>query len=108
MADNVLVRRVLVENSSRERSRLYVDVPADLRRRVRVAAAREDVTLHDFVVRSLEHALRCDQAAQDGDRDEAQGVVRQLRVLQHRVFTSGALPDDSVDILRAEREKENY
>jgi hypothetical protein len=97
-----------VEKSSNERSRLYVDVPADLRRRVRVAAAHEDVTLHDYVVRSLEHALRCDQAAQDGGCDEAQGVVGRLRVLQHRVFASGALADDSVEILRAERERESY
>lgn len=97
-----------MEKSSNERARLYVDVPADLRRRVRVAAAREGVTLHAVVVRSLEHALRREQAAQDGGCDEAQGVVGRLRVLQDRVFASGALPDDSVEILRAERERENY
>ena len=58
------------------RSRLYVDVPADTRRRVRVAAAQEDVTIQEYVVKSLERALSEREALDEADaRDDAQRLL---------------------------------
>jgi hypothetical protein len=40
-----------------KRTRLAVDLPADVRRRAKVAAARRDVTLQQYVRRALERQL---------------------------------------------------
>jgi len=42
------------------RSRLTIDVPFDLKRRLRVMAAHRDVTLREYVVASIEERLAAD------------------------------------------------
>jgi hypothetical protein len=51
--------KVAMERSA-TRSRLAVDLPADVRRRVRLAAARRDMTLHEYVRRALDRQLEED------------------------------------------------
>lgn len=93
-----------MDEEARRRSRLYVDVSVDLRRRVRVAAAREDTTIHDYVVRSLENQLRREESADAADAaDEADRLVERLLQLRQRAFPNGMLADDSVEMLRAQR-----
>lgn len=40
---------------------MAVDLPAELRRRVRIAAARQDLTLQDYVRRALDRQLEEDE-----------------------------------------------
>lgn len=95
-----------MEKPGQGRSRLYVDVPADIRRRVRVAAAHEDVTVQEYVVKSLERSLSDREALEEADAcDDAQRLLDRLRATRDRVFRGGMLSDDSVDIIRASREK---
>ena len=96
-----------LDRGGKGRSRLYVDVPPDVRRRVHVAAAHEDVTIQEYVVRSLEQSLRQGEASRHASaRDEAAHIRDRLLAVRRRVFQGGMLPDDSVDILAAERERE--
>lgn len=44
------------------RVRIAVDVTAELRRRVRIAAARRDVSLQEYVSQALEHQVREEDA----------------------------------------------
>lgn len=48
--------------ATQSRIRLAVDVPGALRRRVRVAAARRDLSLQEYVQRALERQLDEDAA----------------------------------------------
>ena len=45
------------------RSRLAIDLPAEVRRRVRIAAARQDLTLQEYVRRALDRQLDEDDRA---------------------------------------------
>lgn len=50
------------------RSRLAIDLPAEVRRRVRIAAARQDMTLQEYVRRALDRQL------DEDDRDALRAV----------------------------------
>ena len=50
------------------RSRLAIDRPAEVRRRVRIAAARQDLTLQEYVRRALDRQL------EEDDRDALSAV----------------------------------
>ena len=45
---------------SSQRARLAIDLPADIRVRARVAAARRDMTLQEYVRRALDRQLEED------------------------------------------------
>jgi len=57
--------------SSRARVRLSIEVEPELRRRIKVVAARKDVTVRDFIQRALERALEEDEKAQIEDERRA-------------------------------------
>lgn len=44
-------------------ARIHIEVPEDLHRRAKAAAAMQGVTLKDFVIRALEEAINDDAAA---------------------------------------------
>ena len=46
--------------TSATRTRLTVDVPSDLKRRLRLMAAHRNVSLRDYVVETIEHRLEAD------------------------------------------------
>ena len=46
--------------SSTQRPRLSIDVVAELRRRLRLAAARRDVTVRQYVLEAIDNRLRED------------------------------------------------
>ena len=93
-----------MDEEAKQRSRLYVEVSADLRRRGRAAAAREDATMHDYVVRSLENQLRREESADEASAaEQADRLVERLLQLRERAFPDGMLAEDSVETLRAQR-----
>ncbi|MGH7860569.1 MAG: hypothetical protein ACREQY_24830 [Candidatus Binatia bacterium] len=49
------------------RSRISVDLPPELRRRLRVVAAQHDLTLQEYTRRALEHQLAQDAALRAED-----------------------------------------
>ena len=49
------------------RARLSIDLPADARRRIRVAAARRDQSIRDYVLDAVEARLSEDLARQSTD-----------------------------------------
>jgi hypothetical protein len=59
-------------NSTRDRrARLSIDVSATTRRRVRLAAAKRDQTIRDYVVGALQERLREDLGGDDTSEAEA-------------------------------------
>lgn len=97
-----------MDQQANRRSRLYGDVSADLRRRVRLAAAREDTTIHAYVVRSWENPLHRDECADEADTaDQTDRLVERLLQLRQRAFPDGILAEDSVETRRAQRSERN-
>lgn len=48
-----------------KRPRISLDVPPELRRRIRLAAARHDLTVSQYVARAVEDRLRTDLSEAD-------------------------------------------
>ena len=61
---------------SAARSRISVDLPVAIRRRLRVVAARRDLTLQEYVRRAVERQL--DEDAADALRAEDDPVLAEL------------------------------
>lgn len=55
--------------SSAKRLRISVDVSSEVRRRVRLAAAKRDLTVGQYVLKAIEERLRQDL------RDDAEGML---------------------------------
>ena len=66
--------------SSTKRPRISVDVVPDVRRRLRLAAARRDVSVRQYVVEAIEERLREDLG------DEGEGLL----ALNARALTSSS------------------
>lgn len=70
-----------------KRPRISIDVHPDLRRRLRLAAAKRDVTVRTYVLDSLEERLRQDIGDEDEDmtvltgRELYEAIVESLAVL---------------------------
>lgn len=58
-----------VADSTSERVRLTVDVPARLKRRLRLAAAHGDTTLRSYIIETLEERLDRDLAGEEAALD---------------------------------------
>ena len=49
-------------------ARIHIEVPDDLHRRAKAAAAMQGVTLKDFVIRALEDAIKANAELPDAER----------------------------------------
>lgn len=90
------------------RSRLIVDITPELRRRIRVAAAQNDLSIQDYVGRILDQVVPAEvvpERAEHGPINRA--AVEEL--LRHREEFKRAHPglviEDSVEALRQIREE---
>jgi hypothetical protein len=89
------------------RIRLTVDVTPELRRRIRLAAARQDSSIRDYIVGILEGAV---PVAEGPDTARGLRLTPELKTrldrLRERVMRGRKFKDDSTDLLaeaRAER-----
>ena len=91
------------------RPRLMIDVTPDLRRRIKVAAARQDQSVRDYVVGILEQAvpaLSGDDTHEASPAGTGQGYVSRevVEYLQRLQAAQGvALSGDSADLLQEAR-----
>jgi hypothetical protein len=73
---------------AQRRARLSIDVSTTTRRRVRLAAARRDQSIRDYVVEALAERLREDLG--DEDRDEAAALTEQADPVLGRLWRNAA------------------
>ncbi len=86
--------------AEQRRIRLILDIAPDLRRRIKVAAARRDVPVRTYVSSILERIVPGSEAPMT--RDD----VEQLRRVRASVMGGRTFDDDSADILREERHRQ--
>lgn len=93
---------------AKKRTRIMIDVSPELRRRIKLAAAREDVTLREYLERIIDKAVPT--TAQD---EETQGrlatweAVQRLREIQETIRRAhpGVVFEDSGEAVRRMREE---
>ncbi len=85
--------------ADQHRVRLIIDVPPELRRRVKVAAANQDTSVRRYVAAIL------DQAVPGSESPVTLQDVQRLGEVRARIMRGRRFEDDSTEILRQERER---
>jgi hypothetical protein len=98
-----LVRNV-AKKSVRPRPRLTVDISPALKRRIKVAAAAQDVPVSAYIANVLERVVPAAETVAKGpDGTVASRMIRRAKGL--RAAQSQPFPEDSADLIREDREQ---
>jgi hypothetical protein len=94
--------------SKTNRPRLTLDIPPALRRRIKVAAATQDLSVSTYVTRLLDRAVPASRKL----KKKADGTITAdtlSRLAAFRAEQATAFPDDSADLIRETRmERDNH
>ncbi len=86
------------------RPRLTVDISPTLKRRIKIAAAAQDVPLSAYIARVLEQAVpAADTVAKASDGAISSEMMRRAAAL--RAEQKVPFPEDSADLIREAREQ---
>ncbi len=105
IASDVIVheREGSVGMTTSKRTRMAVDMPPELLRRVKAAAVARELTISEYVASALDGVTPPIGARGTGIITE--GAVRKLDELRTKVFGDRVLAEDSTDIIREAREE---
>jgi len=94
------------ERTGPKRTRITIDVTADLRRRIKIAAAEQDVSVREYVVDVLEHALS-DGRAQGPARGTpvTEETIDRLAQIRESIMRGRTFADDTTDLINEGREE---
>ena len=87
------------------RPRISIDVTPELRRRIRLAAAAQDMSVTQYCREILTRHLRQEADQEDARRDRALEALEMARRFRERVFGDRILTPDSVELIREAREE---
>jgi len=110
MATDMRPNDELMEQVS-QRARLTLDITPEMRRRIRLAAARRDLTIREYIERILDEALpplqelEAQQSAGRTGRPLTREAVDQLLATRERIMRGRHFADDSTDLLNEAREE---
>lgn len=90
---------------SSQRSRLTIDVPAGLRRRIKLAATAREQSVKDYLVGILETAVPAEESRAASGRPVTAGMIESLRRARDEVMRGRRFSVDSVDLLNEAREE---
>ncbi|MGH2514610.1 MAG: ribbon-helix-helix protein [Ktedonobacterales bacterium] len=95
------------EQHSDKRTRLVIDISPELRRRIKLAAARQDQSVRQYVEDVLDKAVPAESLPVQQLRPIPAEWVEQLRQLQDEWARThpGVVLDNSVDLIREMREE---
>ncbi|HLH60180.1 MAG TPA: hypothetical protein VKV20_00745 [Ktedonobacteraceae bacterium] len=100
------------ENRAAKRSRITIDVTPELRRRIKLAAAQNDLSISEYLGRILDEAVLPETSAKKQERHPVtpEYVQRVLQVRERIIQESGGqLFEDSAERVRQMRdERTNY
>ena len=103
------------DNQARQgsrRTRLMVDISPELRRRIKIAAARQDLSMKDYVERILEQAVPAEAATAGLPRRpvtrEAFEELMALRDALSRAHPGETFGDSAEEIRKMRQERSEY
>jgi hypothetical protein len=86
------------------RPRLTVDITPSLKRRIKVAAAAQDIPVSAYIARVLEQAVpAADTLTKESDGTISPEMIRRATAL--RAEQKAPFPEDSADLIREAREQ---
>jgi len=88
-----------------KRPRLSIDITPELRRRVRLAAAAQDMSVTEYCREILTRHLRQEADGQDARRERALEALQRARRLRESIFGDRVLTPDSAELIREAREE---
>lgn len=88
-----------------KRPRISIDVTPELRRRIRLAAARRDMSVTEFCRDVLTRHLVEDAEGEDARRERRLEALESLKRLREQIFGDRILETDSADLIREAREE---
>ena len=95
-----------VEGRPNKRARLMVDITPELRRRIKVAAAEQDISMREYVERLLEVAMHMEAPpAAPQRRSLASEIVTELRQVRDQISQGRRFTDPALVIERMREER---
>ena len=101
---NMATKKASQRTSSRPR--LTVDISPTLKRRIKVAAAAQDMPVSAYIARVLEQAV----PAADTVTQASDGTINAVMIQKAAALRAGQkapFPEDSADLIREAREQRN-
>ena len=91
--------------NNNDKSRFTLDMTADLRTRLKIAAARRGITMRQYSLEAISRQLTRDDIQVKTSSGFNMEAINKAKALQDSIFGNRRLTDDSVDIIRQAREK---
>ena len=94
--------------NTKKRTRITIDVSPEMRRRIKMAALQNDLSIGEYVGRILEQIVPDETLFKERQHHPVtrEAIERLLRFREELIKeTNGVLFEDSAEILRQEREK---
>src|ERR1039457_2982131 len=95
-------------DTTKKRVRLTFDVAPDLRRRIKMAAVKKNLTLNEYLGQVLDEVVPVEEEIMQKQRQPVsrEAIERLLQFRQNLIKeTNGIVFDDTAEILHQEREK---
>lgn len=86
-------------------TRFTLDMTADLRTRLKVAAARKGITMRQYSLEALSRQLARDDIQVQISSGFNMEAINKAKALQDSIFGNRRLTNDSTDIIRQAREE---
>lgn len=95
-------------NVSKKRVRLTFDLDDSLRRRIKLQALKNDLTINEYLTRVLDDVVPVEESSEQARRQPVsrEAIERLLRFREALIKeTNGTVFDDTAELLHEEREK---
>ena len=86
-------------------SRFTLDMTPDLRMRLKIAAARKDITMREYCLSAIGQQLAREELEVITSGNFSSKAIEEAKMLQESIFGNSRLPDDSAELIRQIREE---
>ena len=96
------------EDITMKRSRITIDVSPELRRRIKIAASQNDLSISEYIGRILERSVPNELSLVEQERHPIPSdILEEVNRIRERVIreSKGHIFEDSAEVLRQQREE---
>ncbi len=96
------------EDNAMKRSRITIDVSPELRRRIKIAASQNDLSISEYIGRILERSVPNELSLVEQERHPVPSdILEEVNRIRERVIreSKGHIFEDSAEVLRQQREE---
>ena len=94
-----------IKMKTKSTSRFTLDMTLALRTRLKIAAARRNITMREYCLSAIEQQLAQEELGVITSGNFDSKAIGEARVLQELIFGHSRLPDDSAELIRQIREQ---